>query len=218
MCCRRLAGNTERKNSPKIRHLRTIAHIYRAIYIYSQWRHVSVVSDIAIFVLKRDVKLQLTNQGMYRQSEKKLVKQQYLLQMFPQYGELRPTSGWDRFVSLGHPSKFQRISRLGFVTAATSLNGSQLKFARSLAVSWAGTLYIHFRRLLPPNRILPGAILTLRPSLAFSYIGSVTARHSSCGRQLNLAAWYKEWNCGTVAEGATYIRQGSHHVGHRLTF
>jgi len=24
--------------------------------------------------------------------------------MSPQYGELRPTSGWDRFVSLGHPS------------------------------------------------------------------------------------------------------------------
>jgi len=22
----------------------------------------------------------------------------------PEYGELRPTSGWDRFVSLGHPS------------------------------------------------------------------------------------------------------------------
>jgi len=33
---------------------------------------------------------------------------------------------------------------------------------------------------------------TLRPSLAFSYIGSVTARHSSSGRQPNFAAWYKE--------------------------
>jgi len=40
----------------------------------------------------------------YRQSEKKLAKPQYLLHMFPQYGELRPTSGLDRFVSLGHPS------------------------------------------------------------------------------------------------------------------
>jgi len=27
-------------------------------------------------------------------------------------------------------------------------------------------------------------------------------------------AWYKELNYGTVAEGATYIRQGGHHVGH----
>jgi len=33
--------------------------------------------------------------------------------MSPQYGELRPTSGWDRFVSLGHPCKFQRVSDLG---------------------------------------------------------------------------------------------------------
>ena len=32
------------------------------------------------------------------------------------------------------------------------------------------------------------------------------------------AAWYKEWNCGTFAEGATYIRQGDHHVGHWPTF
>jgi len=30
---------------------------------------------------------------MYSQSEKKLVKQQYVLQMSPQYGELRPTNG-----------------------------------------------------------------------------------------------------------------------------
>jgi len=36
--------------------------------------------------------------------KKKLVKQQYVLQMSPQYGELPPTSGWDRFVSLGHPT------------------------------------------------------------------------------------------------------------------
>jgi len=35
---------------------------------------------------------------------KKLVKQQYLPHMPLEYGELRSTSGWDRFVSLGHPS------------------------------------------------------------------------------------------------------------------
>jgi len=40
-----------------------------------------------------------------------------LLHMFPQYGELRPTSGWDQSGSLGHPCKFQRVSRLGSVTA-----------------------------------------------------------------------------------------------------
>jgi len=32
------------------------------------------------------------------------------------------------------------------------------------------------------------------------------------------AAWYKEWNYETVAEGATYIGLGGHHVWHRPTF
>ena len=89
--------------------------------------------------------------------------------------------------SLGHPSKFQRVSRLGFVSAATSLNGSQPNFARCLTVCWVGTLYIHFGGFLSRNGILPGAKFTLRTSLALSYIGSVTALHSSSGRQPNFA-------------------------------
>ena len=40
-----------------------------------------------------------------------------------------------------HPSKFQRVSRLAFVTAATSLTVGQPNFARCLAVSRAGTLH-----------------------------------------------------------------------------
>jgi len=85
----------------KIRHLGTIAQLCRAIS--SQLRH--------------------------RQSEKKLVKQQYLPHMSLQYGELRPTNGWDRFVSLGHPSSCQRVSRLGSVTAWHSSSGRQRNFA-----------------------------------------------------------------------------------------
>ena len=50
-------------------------------------------------------------------NRKKVVKQQYLLHMSSQYGELRPTSGWDLLASFGHPSKFQRVLRLGSVTA-----------------------------------------------------------------------------------------------------
>ena len=96
-------------------------------------------------------------------------------------GELRPTNGSDQMASFGHPSKFQRVTRLGFVTAATSLTRGQLNFARCLDVSWAGTLDIHSRGLLPPDGILPGAKFTLRPSLAFSYIDSVTARHPAVG-------------------------------------
>jgi len=140
------------------RHLCTIAQLCRAIS--SQLRHISTIG-------------------------KEIVKQRYLLHVYLQYGKLRPTNRWDRFVSFGHPSKFQRVSRFGFVTPATSLKGSQPNFARCLAISWAGTLDIHFGRLLPCNGILPGASFTMRPSHAFSYIGSVTARHSNSGRQPN---------------------------------
>ena len=78
------------------------------------------------------------------------------------------------------------------------------------------TIYT-FSGLLPPGGILSGAKFTLCPSVAF-YIDSVSARHSSSGRQPNFAAWYKEWNYRTFAEGTTCIRLGSHHVGHRPTF
>jgi len=41
----------------------------------------------------------------------------------------RPTSGWDRFRSLGHPSKFQRVLRLVSVTGRHSSRGRQQNFA-----------------------------------------------------------------------------------------
>ena len=66
-CCTRLAGNAGRKKIAKkspSAHYRTTSSGYR---ISSQLRHVSTIG-------------------------KKLVKQQYLLQMFPQYGELWHTS------------------------------------------------------------------------------------------------------------------------------
>jgi len=43
----------------------------------------------------------------------------------------------------GASQQIQRVSRLGFVTAATSLAGGQPNFARYLAVSWAATVYIY---------------------------------------------------------------------------
>jgi len=46
---------------------------------------------------------------------------------------------------------------------------------------------------------LLGAKFTFHPSLAFSCIVSVTARHSSSGHQPNFAAWDKERNYGTFA-------------------
>jgi len=85
----------------------------------------------------------------------------------------------------GTRSKFQWVLRLGLVTALTLPNRCQPNFARCLAVSCAGILCINFGGLLPRNGILPAVKFTLRPSLAFSDIGSVTAQHSSTRRQPN---------------------------------
>jgi len=102
-------------------------------------------------------------------------------------------------MSLRHSSKSRRVLPLDFVTAPMSLDGGQPNVARCLAVSLAGTLYLHFLGgLLSPNGILPHAVFTLRPSLVFSYIGSVTAQHSSSERQPNSAACDKEDNYGTL--------------------
>ena len=116
MCCMRLTGNTGCKHDAKNYHLRRIAQLCSAIS--SQLRHVSTI-------------------------EKKIIKQQYLLQMSLQYGKLRPTNGWNWVVSFGHPSEFQRVLRLGFVTAATSLTGGHPNFARYLAMSCVVTLYMY---------------------------------------------------------------------------
>jgi len=82
---------------------------------------------------------------------KKLVKQQYLLHMSSQYGELRPTSGWDLLANLRTPANFDAC--------------------RVLAELLHGTLVV-------------GVSQTLR-----------------------------RWT-----EGATYVRQGGHDVGHWPTF
>jgi len=108
-------------NSQKNCHLSTIAQHCRAVSL--QLRHVSTIG------------------------KKQLVIQQYLLHEFSQYGERR--HGWDWFGSLRHPSKFQRLSHLGFVTAPMSRSGSQPNFAWCLAVSWAGTLYTFLGALAP---------------------------------------------------------------------
>jgi len=87
----------------EMRHLGIIAQFYRAIS--TQLRHVSPIG-------------------------KKLVKQQYLPHTSLQYGELRPTSGWDLLASLGHSCKFQRVSRLGRILHGSLVVGVSQTFRR----------------------------------------------------------------------------------------
>ena len=91
--------------------------------------------------------LYLCNEGMYRQSEKFLNSN--ITSTCSHNSELRPISGWDRLVSSRHPSIFQRVSRLGFVTTLTLLNGGQPNFARCLAASCAGRIFIRFEGSCP---------------------------------------------------------------------
>jgi len=125
--------------------------------------------------------------------------------------------GWHLFTSLGHHSRFQWVSHLAFFTVATLLTGGQPNFARCLAISCAGTLHI-FGGSCPLTEFFPSAKFTLHTSK--SCILLHWQRYCTALQQLasNFAAWYKEWNYGTLADGATYIRLGGHHIGHRPTF
>jgi len=159
MCCTQLAENMGCKKIPMGARC-TIAQLCWAIS--SQLRHIST-------------------------TWKKLVKQQYLIDMSSHYGELQPTNGWDRLASLGHPSKFQPVLRLGFSTAPTLFVRGQPNFAWCLAVSWAGTLYIHF--------FGGGGSCPLTEFCQVQRFSQFDQQHST--------------------ECATYIRLGDHHVWHR---
>ena len=70
------------------------------------------------------VGLYLRSWGMYRQSEKNLLNID-TSSTCPH----NMVNGWDLLASLGHPCKFQRLSRLGSVTARHSSSGHQPNFA-----------------------------------------------------------------------------------------
>jgi len=135
-------------------------------------------------------------------NQKKRVKQQYLLHVSPQYGKLWPTSGWDCFGSLGQPSKFQWVSHVGSITAATP---TKLCMMYCLAVSCP---LMEFCRV--PNSLY---VQALRCPILEALLHSTPAAGIS-----QTVAWYTEWNYGTFTEGATFIRLGTHDVGFRPTF
>ena len=84
--------------------------------------------------------------------------------------------------------------------------------------------YIHFGGLLPLDGILPGAKFTSRPSLAFSYIVSATARHSNSGRQPNCGVVqgmelrkFRRWHHLYLAAGAAIMWGIGPHSSFRYT-
>ena len=107
---------------PKIGHLGTIAQLYWAIS--SQLRHESTIGKS---VLNSNISSRCPHN-------------------IANFGPLAAEIGSGIW---GTPANLNGSRFLASFTAATSLNGSQPNFARCLTVSWAGTLYIHFRGLLP---------------------------------------------------------------------
>ena len=119
---------------------------------------------------------------MYRQSEKKLVKQQYLLLII---WWTSAYNSWDLLASLGHPCKFQRVSHLGSVTARHSSSGRQPNFA---ALNRGRHLYSAGR----PSRWALAHILVLAIYTAGLYwwYGNIWLWSLSCG----LCSWRWFWS------------------------
>ena len=116
---------------------------------------------------------------------------------------------------------FFLLLHLGFVTAPTSLTGCQPNFAQCFTISWAGTLYIHFRGLLPPpqQNFATCKIHFTSKSCVFAILAALLYGTPAAGVSQTLRhGTYEKWNYGTFANGGTYIRLGGHHVGNRPTF
>ena len=131
-------------------------------------------------------------------NRKKLLNSKIFSRCPHKCGELGPTSGDIGWRVWGTPANFS-----GFRVLASLLHRRRsTEVNQTLHDVWPSLGLVHYIYIfggLAPNGILPSAIFKLRPILAFSYIGSVTARHWSSGRQPNFAAWYKEWNLGSFA-------------------
>ena len=104
MCCKWLAENTGRKKVAKNRHLGTIAQLCRAISLQLR-QHVSTVG-----------KTNLLSSNMSSRCPHNMVN----------FG---PLAADVSFWSLGHPYEFQRVLRLGSVTAQYSSSAHQPDFA-----------------------------------------------------------------------------------------
>jgi len=149
----------------KNRHLRTIARLCRAIS--SQRRH-------------------------FRQSED-IVKQQYLLHMSLQYGEFRPTVGWDRLTGWGTPANFNGFHVLASLLQRRcstdvnqtlhdvrpshgQVNYSLYTFSRALAAVKSAKFWVAIQKNLADTRI--------------SWIYARTQKYGS-----NSAGYYTVYGC-----------------------
>ena len=105
---------------------------------------------------------------MYRQSEKKLFKP-IRPHNTVNFGPLTAEIGWRVWGTRANFDGFRVLASLLHRHRSAEVN-------QTLHDVWPSPELVHyiyiFRGLLPPDGILPGAKVTLRPSLAFSHIGT----------------------------------------------
>jgi len=153
---------------------------------------------------------------------KKLVKQQYLLDVSSEYGKLRCTNRRlrGRLWSLGHRSKFQRLSRMAMLLqwrcspeANQTLHDVWLSpgLVHCIYISGAFSLWLNLARLKIHFACL-SCVLLFWQHYCTALEQWASATHFWHGTT------YKEWNYGSFAQGATYIRLCGHHVRYRPTF
>jgi len=155
-----------RKNSPKIRHLGTIEQLCRAAS--SQLRHISTIGK------------KVLNSNNSSTCSHNMVNFDPALTAeigLPVWVTPANINGFSVLASLLHRRRSRDVNQI----------------LHHVQVSWAGTLYTHFRGLLPPNGILAGAKFTLRPSLALFYIYILVQRYCTT---IEPWAWAKL--CGVV--------------------
>jgi len=145
--------------------------------------------------------------------------------MSSQYGQLRPTNGWEWLVSLGYPSKFQRVSSLCSLLhrrLSTEVN-------QTLHDVWPSPELVQYAYIFGGSCPLKRnsarcKIHFASKSCVLVYSGSVTACHLSSRREPNFAAWYTR---NGITEhlllvifnrGRHLYCEGGHDVGHGLTF
>jgi len=146
-------------------------------------------------------------------NRKKPVKQQYLLHMSSQYGELWPTNSRDRFGSLGHPANFNGFRILTYLLQRCH----SLQVNQTLHDVWPSPRLLHYIYIFGGCCPLT-EFCQVQNSLYVQVLRSpilAALRHGTPAAGISHTL-----RCGT-RNGITElscIQLGSHHVGHQPTF
>jgi len=149
---------------------------------------------------------------------KKHVKHKYLPHMSLKYGELRPTNGWDWFVSWGTPANFNGFRVLASLYCSDVAERKRTKLC---------TMFVRLLGCRVHYIYIFGGSCPVKAVTEFCQV-----QNSLCVQVLRypiglLAALLHDTRVVGVSQTAalsrgrhliTYIRQGGHHFGHQPTF